>query len=179
MALNLVVRSGVALANKVLATLQPYVTYRAWLADDGYGNVTYADDVQYKAIVEMGPRRRRTQAGQEVSVKASVMFLFQLPVVTTSVIGAGFQSGAFEGDAFEMQPTSFAAESGTAAFQPFAFEGDAFESVVAGISREYPIDPRDVIILPDGTTGPIVNITGPPVDPGTNYVYFHEVWLGA
>lgn len=36
---------------------------------------------------------------------------------------------------------------------------------------------QDQIILPDGTTGPILNIAGP-VDPSTGKVYAVDVWLG-
>ena len=44
-------------------------------------------------------------------------------------------------------------------------------------TRTEPIDPRDKIILPDGTTGPIVNISGP-VDPDTGAPFLFEVLLG-
>jgi hypothetical protein len=44
-------------------------------------------------------------------------------------------------------------------------------------SRKEPIDPRDVIIFPDGTTGPIVEIKGF-IDAGTNAPMFSEVWIG-
>jgi len=43
--------------------------------------------------------------------------------------------------------------------------------------RREPVDPRDQITLPDGHTGPIVNVRGP-VDPNTNAPYFLEVALG-
>ena len=43
--------------------------------------------------------------------------------------------------------------------------------------RSEPIDTRDLIVLPDGTTGPIIDIKGP-YDPGTNRPYMLEVWLG-
>ena len=47
---------------------------------------------------------------------------------------------------------------------------------VAG--RVNPIDPRDQITLPDGTTGPIVDVKGF-VDAGTNKPMFSEVWIGS
>lgn len=37
---------------------------------------------------------------------------------------------------------------------------------------------QDQIILPDGTTGPILDITGP-VDPSTGRAYTIDVWLGS
>ena len=43
--------------------------------------------------------------------------------------------------------------------------------------RQEPIDPRDKIVLPDGTTGPIIDIEGV-VDPDTGKPYISEVWLG-
>jgi hypothetical protein len=46
---------------------------------------------------------------------------------------------------------------------------------VAG--RLEPIDPRDVIIFPDGTTGPIVEVKGF-IDAGTGRPMFSEVWFG-
>ena len=46
-----------------------------------------------------------------------------------------------------------------------------------GIKREEPIDPRDIVILPDGRTGPIVNNPGL-LDPTTKRPYFAEIELG-
>jgi len=45
------------------------------------------------------------------------------------------------------------------------------------VGRREPIDPRDEFLLPDGTTGPILAVSGL-VDPDTNYPYMHEVYLG-
>lgn len=44
--------------------------------------------------------------------------------------------------------------------------------------RVEPIDPRDVIMLPDGTTGPIVEVKGF-IDAGTDKPMFSEVWIGS
>lgn len=44
--------------------------------------------------------------------------------------------------------------------------------------RTEPIDTRDYIELPDGTTGPIADVNGV-VDPDTNFPYFSEIWLGS
>lgn len=44
-------------------------------------------------------------------------------------------------------------------------------------TRREPIDPRDVLTLPDGDTGPILEVTGV-VDPSTGAPYYAEVWLG-
>jgi len=45
--------------------------------------------------------------------------------------------------------------------------------------RREPIDPRDKFVLPDGTTGPVLNVEGI-VDPDTltGAGYMVEVWLG-
>lgn len=43
--------------------------------------------------------------------------------------------------------------------------------------RHEPIDPRDRITLPDGTTGPILSVNGL-TDPSTNRPYLYEVALG-
>jgi hypothetical protein len=43
--------------------------------------------------------------------------------------------------------------------------------------RHEPIDERDIFVLPDGTTGPIVQ-TGGFVDAGTSLPFYHEVWIG-
>lgn len=44
-------------------------------------------------------------------------------------------------------------------------------------NRREPIDPRDKIVLPNGYTGPILNVLGP-VDPSTGDPYAPEVILG-
>ena len=44
-------------------------------------------------------------------------------------------------------------------------------------TRQEPIDPRDVLTLPDGDTGPILEVTGV-VDPSTSAPYSFEVWMG-
>ncbi|HUW56687.1 MAG TPA: hypothetical protein VMZ92_08635 [Planctomycetota bacterium] len=43
--------------------------------------------------------------------------------------------------------------------------------------RQEPLDPRDRITLPDGWTGPIVNVEGL-IDPATNLPYLYTVALG-
>lgn len=43
--------------------------------------------------------------------------------------------------------------------------------------RRNPIDPRDKITLPDGTTGPILRTKGM-VNPETGFHFLHEVLLG-
>lgn len=43
--------------------------------------------------------------------------------------------------------------------------------------RKEPLDPRDKITMPDGRTGPILDIQGL-IDPSTGYPYMLEVYLG-
>lgn len=56
------------------------------------------------------------------------------------------------------------------------FVGDIEPNGAPG--RREPIDPRDRITLPDGFTGPVVDIKGV-TDPGTNRGFTTEVLLGA
>jgi hypothetical protein len=44
--------------------------------------------------------------------------------------------------------------------------------------RQNPFDPRDILILPDGTTGPIIKIGGGLVNPLTHRPYMNEITLG-
>ncbi len=178
MGFDTIIRNGVKLADKTLVSLQPYVTFQAWLGDDGYGKSIYTDAVQYRALVEPTHRRRRTAAGQELSVKATVTFLRPLQTSTLSFGVSGFQYPGFEVSAFQTGIVLSSLAAVSAAFQYPGFELSAFETGSDAL-RDFPIDARDVIILPDGTTGPIVHITGPPSDPKTGRPYFAEVWLGA
>jgi hypothetical protein len=44
-------------------------------------------------------------------------------------------------------------------------------------NRKNPVDPRDKFVLPDGSSGPVVDSDGLH-NPGTKSPYFCEVWLG-
>jgi len=44
-------------------------------------------------------------------------------------------------------------------------------------NRQEPVDPRDRLVLPDGTSGTIVDIKGV-ADPSTSAQYIYEVFLG-
>lgn len=48
----------------------------------------------------------------------------------------------------------------------------------AGQTRQNPIDPRDIIVLPDGTTGPILDVPGAVMDPETSRPFFNTITLG-
>lgn len=47
-----------------------------------------------------------------------------------------------------------------------------------GSNRQEPIDPRDKFTLPDGSTGPILDIKGL-LDPSTNKPFMYEVVIGS
>ena len=44
--------------------------------------------------------------------------------------------------------------------------------------RTEPIDPRDKFVLPDGTTGPVVDVTMMLIDPASSVPYLYQVSLG-
>lgn len=44
--------------------------------------------------------------------------------------------------------------------------------------RREPIDPRDIITLPDGTTGPILDAPSAVVDGATGVPFFNQVMIG-
>jgi hypothetical protein len=46
------------------------------------------------------------------------------------------------------------------------------------VGRKEPFDPRDIIVLPDGFTGPIIDTPSGVMDPKTNRGFTHKVMLG-
>lgn len=129
MSLANIVRSGVAIANKVTGSLQGTVTIRQWVAQDAFGTATYGKTLRIPAIVEQGEKQFNTESGTSITVKATVTFLQPVPV-----------NGAKD--------------------------------------RVEPIDGRDILTLPDGTTGP--TLVGAPmiVDPASSKPYFQIVGIG-
>jgi hypothetical protein len=127
-ALNDIVRSGVALADKLTASLQSTVTIEAWIADDLTSPMpapVFAEPIRHAAIVEQRAEAVRTVSGETVMTKAQVTFIH--PITPNGAVG-----------------------------------------------RIEPIDPRDRIILADGTTGAIVLNTGL-VNPATGGPYLQQV----
>lgn len=53
-----------------------------------------------------------------------------------------------------------------------------FEAAPLVTERREPVDPRDRMLLPNGKTGPIIDVQGL-IDPLTSAPYFVQVWLGA
>lgn len=128
MALDTLIRRGVATADRLTASLQPEVTHEAWTGQSVSGAATYAAGVNRSALIEQKQRLHRAGNGREVVTKAKITIL-----------------------------------------RPVAPNGAA--------GRTEPIDARDRFTLPDGSTGPIVDIEGF-TDAGTGLPYFAEVWLG-
>jgi len=122
-----VVRSAVAIADSVTASLQTDVTHEAWIDDDRFGKPTYADPVTRKALVSQVQKLVRTADDRTVVAKTKVSFLRPIPAQGAS-------------------------------------------------GRAEPLDPRDKITLPDGTTGPLLAVEGM-VDPGTDRPYLLECFF--
>lgn len=129
MAFDDLIRSGVALAHTLTASLQDTVTLAAWTGQNAFGDKTYASPVSYSAIIEHKQRYRQTATGQVVLTQTSVQFLE--PIIVNGAAG-----------------------------------------------RTEPIDTRDILTLPDGSTAPIVAVEGV-VDPDANSPYAPMVWLGS
>ena len=129
MSLSNVIRSGVAVANKVTGSLQDLVTIKQWTAQDFEGTPAYGKVLKVPGIVELGEKQYTLTTGVTIAVKATVTFL-----------------------------------------QPIAQNGAP--------GRVEPIDDRDLITLPDGTTGPTVLGLPAIVDPATHKPYFQTVGIG-
>lgn len=120
MALDDLIRKGVALANSQTASLQVTVLHSHWdgVSLDAYGNPAMGAPVARKALYERKQKLIRTLAGDEVMSQGYMAFL---------------------------EPVT--------------------------------IHPNDVLMPPDGRTGPILNMSGF-VDAGTGQPFLQEVWLG-
>lgn len=146
MALVDVIRSAVATADGVTASLQGTVQHAAWIDQDGFGKARYgrrtdgvlvigfdplSADVctPHQAIIEVEQKMREVN-GRIVSTYCHITFL-----------------------------------------HPFTANGESTQ-------RQEPVDPRDIFILPDGRSGPVIDTKGF-VDAATGYPFFPEVFLGA
>lgn len=69
------IRGKVALASKLTASLQPQITIKAWIGQDGFGAESYADPVVYHALVNMKSRRMFTGSGVLVVTLADIYIL--------------------------------------------------------------------------------------------------------
>jgi len=123
-----VLRTGVAIANKVTKPVQAKVKFeRAVVSSDGYGTISYPTAVYLDAIVDWKQKQVRTASGVLSVSRASVTFvdIAQLKTATNST----------------------------------------------------GIDDNDKITLPDGTTGPILDMAGF-IDAGTGIPLATEVFIG-
>lgn len=128
MGLDSIIRSGIALADKVVTILQDTITIAPWTGSDSQGGPTYGTPVSMLAIVEEKQFLRRLGNGQEVTQKAQVT----IP-------------------------------------RPIADNGTA--------NRREPVDPRDLVVLPSGYNGPILDVNGV-TDPQTHNPYMFVIILG-
>ena len=154
MGLDTVLRNGVSLANSLTVLLQDAVTHEAAIDIDGYGMTQYAPAVSRQAIVEMKQMLRRLSNGTEVLQRATVTFLYPI-----------------DGYEFEEPPFVIGGGGGEVG-GPGVIGGDGSQ-----FARRDPIDPRDRLVLPDGTTGPILDVSGL-CDPSTSAPFFLTVVLG-
>lgn len=127
MSLLNVVRSAVAVADKVTRPLQATVTYQRKTGSDNYGTDTYAAAVSLHAIIDYKARQARTPEG-ELTVSRAVITLLDIDEVVAATGGQG-------------------------------------------------INNDDKFTLPDGDTGPILDISGF-IDASTGNPVATEVLLG-
>lgn len=129
MGLDSIVRSGIATAKSLTASLQNTITIKPWIGtQDAFGKPRYGSPVEISAVVDPKQKERRTSSGKIVMTTCYIVILESL-------------------------------ESNGAA------------------GRVEPVDPRDVVTLPDGTTSPIVDVAGF-MDPTIARPFYSEIWLG-
>lgn len=75
MALDRIIRNGVALADRLTQSLQPEVTYEAWTGSDGYGGYTYAAPVQIPALIEKSNELVGDADGNEIRAENVISIL--------------------------------------------------------------------------------------------------------
>jgi len=125
--LGSILRNAVAIVDDVTKDVQPKVTHRMWVGQNGFGAPIYEEALR-DMVVERKQRLVQRPDGKEVLSKHLLTHVGPIP-----------PNGA------------------------------------AG--RQEPVDPRDVFVLPDGTTGPSLATEGI-VDKGTGAPFLHQVWLG-
>jgi len=128
MALDDIIRNGVALANSLTKSLQVGIRYEPWIGQDEYGTPRFGAKQDILVIIEYKNKQFSTRSGKEALIRANIYFL-----------------------------------------QPLTANGAS--------DRAEPLDTRDRIIMPDGTTGPILSADGV-ADSNTSLPYYHVVQLG-
>jgi len=134
MALDAIIRSGLATIDKVFDSLQTKATpttvsHLAWIGNQEDGTASYAAPVPLKALVVYEEKEHSTPTGIETITSPVLIFPRAVP------------------------------PNGTA-------------------GRKEPFDPRDIMTLPDGTTGQVSSTPSGVVDPSTNRPYMAVVRLG-
>jgi hypothetical protein len=128
MALDDIIRSGIALADSITKSLQPTIRYEPWIGQDEYGTPRFGTRQDIRVIIEYKNKQFSTRSGKEPLIRAIIFFLHPIDA-----------NGAED--------------------------------------RAEPLDIRDRITLPDGTTGPILSVDGV-ADPDSSLPYYHAVALG-
>jgi hypothetical protein len=82
MGFDALIRSGVALADKLTADLQPIVQYSSYTGQSGKGGSTYATAVPIHAIIEYGGFLRQTTDGKFIQTIAHITFLQSISINT-------------------------------------------------------------------------------------------------
>lgn len=80
MGLDAILRSGVAIAKSVTASLQSVVSHEVFSSEDEWSNPTYAAAVNRNAIVERRVKMIRTVDGREILSTMQVTFLEDVTV---------------------------------------------------------------------------------------------------
>ena len=75
MGFSKLIRSGIAIENKVTGDVQVPVQHYAWIEDDDTAAPVYADSIVRMAVVDMGPKAIRTKEGVELVSLATVTLL--------------------------------------------------------------------------------------------------------
>lgn len=148
MALVDTVRSAVATIHNIVQSFEAEVQHAVWVSADEYGKNMYGRVVEGVAVISHDPY------GPNVAETRTA--IVELEQKAREVNGRTIVTHAH---------LTFLVPFGPTEVKPTP-------------DRKEPVDPRDFIILPDGTYGPIVDIKGF-VDAGTKAPFFVEVWLGA
>lgn len=80
MGLDAILRSGVAIAKSVTASLQSVVSHEVFSSEDEWSNPTYATALSRNAIVERRVKMIRTVDGREILSTMQVTFLEDVTV---------------------------------------------------------------------------------------------------
>lgn len=87
MALDDIIRSGIALAKTITEPLQAQVPHASYTGQDGMGTPTHAAAVNRPAIVEQALRYRRLSNGQLVLTRSKVTFMDPVVVDVRDKVG--------------------------------------------------------------------------------------------